>query len=206
MAYTHPRLIAITDVTQFGATHTATAFERLCHAAAPGSVCVQLRWDAPAAELLALGSRLRELCAESRQRLAVNERLDVALALELGAAHLKSTSVAAVTARGLWAQRGEMVWLSRAWHPVDEPLPMGVDALVVSPVCAERKGRQALGIAVLHAAVVKAARVPVYALGGVDEGNVAPVVATGARGVAAIGACYRDPIALLDQLGILRGR
>jgi|SRR5690606_23035497 len=205
MAYAQPRLIAITDVAQFGVAHTVAALERLCMAAAPASVCVQLRWDAPAAELFALGCRLRDVCTASEQRLAVNERLDVALALKLGAAHLKSTSVAATTARQLWAQRGQTVWLTRAWHPADDALPIGADALVVSPVGAERKGRGALGVTGLRAAVAQAAPAAVYALGGVDEGNVAPLVGAGARGVAAIGACYRDPVALLAELGILRG-
>jgi thiamine-phosphate pyrophosphorylase len=205
MARAEFRLIAITDVAQFGAQHTLQAFASLCRAAAPGSVCVQLRWDATPAAVWALGRQLAAACAASEQRLCVNERLDVGLALGADAAHLKSGSVPAQQARSLWAARSAEVWLSRAWHPSDEPLPRDVDALVVSPICAARKGRAELGLNGLRRAVEQAGGVPVYALGGVDGSNVEPLVAAGARGVAAIGACYGEIQPLLRGLGIARG-
>jgi thiamine-phosphate pyrophosphorylase len=205
MARPEPRLIAITDVAQYGAAATLEAFGRLCHAAIPGSVCVQLRSRASAAERLALGAQLAVLCATSEQHLSVNDRLDVALALGVEAVHLKGGSVPGTMARRLWTARGSEVWLTRAWHPEDEAMPSDVDALVVSPVCAPRKGRAPLGFEGLHAAVERAGKLPVYALGGVDGGNVAPVVAAGARGVAAIGACYGNFMPLLRALDIARG-
>lgn len=205
MAHPEPRLIAITDVAQYGVAATFDAFARLCRAAKPGSLCVQLRWQASAKEQLALGERLAALCATSEQHFSVNDRLDVALALGARAVHLKGGSVLGAVARRLWATRGSAVWLTRAWHPEDEALPTGIDALVVSPVSGARKGRTPLGVAGLRAAVERAGKLPVYALGGVDGGNVAPLVAAGARGVAAIGACYGDFMPLLRALDVTRG-
>jgi thiamine-phosphate pyrophosphorylase len=204
MARPTPRLIAITDVAHYGASRTLEAFANLCREALPGSVCVQLRWEVSPWELLRFGVQLARVCAANEQHLCVNERVDVALALGVGAAHLKASSVGALEARQLWEARGAEVWLSRAWHPSDDTLPSGVDALLVSPVCAARKGREPLGFDGLRAATARAGEIPVYALGGVDGSNVAPIVAAGARGVAAIGACYGDIAPLLRGLGITR--
>lgn len=205
MARPRPRLIAITDLDRFGYEGTIDAFSRLCRAATPGSVCVQLRAELSAVALLGLGRRLADICAESAQEFCVNERLDVALTLRASAAHLKAGSVAGSLARDLWTARGAEVWLTRAWHPSDDFLPNDVDGLLVSPAFIARKGRQPLGKEGLAAAVARAGHVPVYALGGVDAHNVESVVAAGAWGVAAIGACYDNAEPLLRELDIVRG-
>lgn len=203
MADSSPRLIAITDVTQFGEAQTLVAFERLCFAARPRSVCVQLRLDGTAQAQLELGHHLRRICVESEQTLSVNDRFDVALALELSAVHLKSKSVPAAEVRRLWADRGWPLWMSQAWHAEDEPAPVDVDALVVSPVMGARKGRRPLGPARLGQCV-RAVELDVYALGGIEAAYVRENLAAGARGVAAIGACYLQPLPLVRELGIIR--
>lgn len=197
-------MIAITDVALHGPARTLELFEGLCHAASPGSVCVQLRWDATPLELFALGERLRAICVDSEQVLSVNERLDVALALGATAVHLKARSIAAHDVRALWRSRGRDLWLTRAWHPAGETVPPDVDAVVASPVGAERKGRPPLGTVGLRAACLRCP-VPVYALGGVDSSNAASMIVAGARGIAAIGACHDEPRELLEALGAWRG-
>jgi thiamine monophosphate synthase len=105
----------------------------------------------------------------------------------------------------LWAARGWPLWVYQAWHPGDdEPIPVDVDALVVSPVMAARKGRAPLGTAGLAKCVREVAPLPVYALGGVEAGCVREVLGVGACGVAAIGACYVQPLPLVRELGIIR--
>lgn len=205
MALAAPRLIAITDVARFGVTRTLDAFERLCKAAVPGSVCVQLRLEAtPAGEWLTLGRRLATISAESEQELCVNERLDVALALGARRVHLKTQSVAAPRVRQLWQVRGLDVWVSRAWHPTEQAPPVGVDALVISPALAPRKGRPALGAAQLDDWARVVSPTPVFALGGIDARNVGQLSTLGVAGVAAIGACYDEPEPLLRSLAIIR--
>lgn len=204
MADSRPRLIAITDVARFGEASTLVAFERLCFAARPRSVCVQLRLDGTARTQLELGRRLRRICVESEQILGVNDRFDVALALEVNAVHLKSKSVSAAEVRRLWTTRGWPLWISQAWHPADEAAPDAVDALVVSPVMGARKGRNPLGPAGLAQCVGAVAPLEVYALGGIEAANVRGSLAAGARGVAAIGACYLQPLPLVQELGIIR--
>ncbi len=181
------------------------AFERLCFAARPRSVTVQLRLNTTAGAQLELGRRIRATCVESEQFLCVNDRFDIALALEATAVHLKTETVSAAEVRRLWAARGWPLWVYQAWHPEDdEPIPVDVDALVVSPVMGARKGRAPLGMAGLARCVREVAPLPVYALGGVEADCVREILTTGARGVAAIGACYVQPLPLIRELGIIR--
>jgi thiamine monophosphate synthase len=84
-----------------------------------------------------------------------------------------------------------------------------VDALLVSPVCAPRKGRAALGLAALGAVgeQLRARNLScqLYALGGVSAENAAACRTAGAFGVAAIGAALAaDPLPLLEALELRR--
>lgn len=204
MALPTPRLIAITDVARYGVARTLEAFERLCKAAVPGSVCVQLRLEGvPAAQWLDLGRRLQAICAASEQEFCVNERLDVALVLGARRVHLKAKSVTASVARKLWQARDLTVWVSQAWHPADQP-PENIDALVISPAFAPRKGRPALGATQLGDWVRVVSPTPVFALGGVDGRNVGQLITLGTCGVAAVGACYDEPEFLLESLATIR--
>ena len=104
--------------------------------------------------------------------------------------------------------------ISRAWHRLaveecDRAELAGVNALLLSPIFAPRKGRPALGapaLAELAGALERAgASASVYALGGVTAAEVPACNAAGASGVAAIGAAFAaDPGELLRALGILR--
>jgi thiamine monophosphate synthase len=80
----------------------------------------------------------------------------------------------------------------------------GVDYLTVSPVflTASKPGYgPALGLAGLRR-LVALTGVPVYALGGVDEGNAAACLEAGAAGVAVMGAVMRagDPAEVVRRL------
>lgn len=65
----------------------------------------------------------------------------------------------------------------------------GADAALLSPVfsTASHPGTTPLGLA-QFAALARAAALPVYALGGIDEANVKQLLTTNAIGIAAIGA------------------
>ena len=68
----------------------------------------------------------------------------------------------------------------------------GVQAIVVSPVfpSASPSAGRAMGPLIL-ARLVRGARMPAYALGGVDADNVKKLKMTGVAGVASVGALTR---------------
>src|SRR5690606_15496027 len=98
--------------------------------------------------------------------LCVNDRLDLALALEVPYLHLKGSSLSVAEARRLLAARFGYSWISRAWHVGDELIGTDSDALIVSPVLQPRKGRPSLGLARLRQLAVRLQPSSLYALGG----------------------------------------
>jgi thiamine-phosphate pyrophosphorylase len=210
---TAPRLIAITDLSVLAHDAQVERLARLAHAATPGSVALLLRdHSASAKQRLTLGTQLQAVARSSQQELWVADRLDLALLLEADAVHLGEASVSAAAARRLVGSRMK---ISRAWHAASLEGAAGVDeladvdALLVSPVLAPRKGRPALGLAPLSVLGeqlrARNQACQLYALGGVSSENAAACLAAGAFGVAAIGAVLGDDaLALLGALERLR--
>ncbi len=203
-----PRLILITDAHRVGEGEALRCFQALCRAARPGTVMVQLRdRELAVRERLELGARLLEMVRREQQWLVVNDRLDLALSLHADGAHLGEHGVDPRDARRMVGQ----AWLSRACHRISELSQIAdtaeVDAVLLSPVVTARKGREALGLSGLGAALAQIGgrRLWLYALGGVTTHTAAECVARGATGVAVMGAALKpDALELLDALGCRR--
>jgi thiamine monophosphate synthase len=200
-----PRLIAITDAQRFGVERTLTQATELCAGARAQSVVVQLREAEMPFELaLSLGRALLSICRATEQALCINGQLDLAIALGTPRFHLKATSGSADAARAELHRCVGDAWLTRGWHAAEEQLPTGVDAVLVSPALAARKGRRALGIEGLRSAVAQAAPLPVFALGGVGAPDVVRLQEMPLTGVAIQAAWYNETALLLAALGITR--
>jgi thiamine-phosphate diphosphorylase len=118
----------------------------------------------------------------------VNDRLDVALACGAGGVHLRADSAPASAVR----QRvPEGFLVGQSVHRVEEAVVAAphVDYLIagtVWPSASKATLPRCLGPDGL-AEIVRAVRVPVLAIGGVDHNRLAAVAAAGAAGAAAIG-------------------
>ncbi len=205
-----PRLIALTDRALANAAETLRSFERLARSARPWSVMFTLRdRELPAAERLAFGRALRALCTRERQWFQVNDRADLAVLLGADGLHLAESSVSAEDARRVVAPT---TFVSRACHDPERALESGVDAWVLSPIFAARKGRAALGLEAVTRLVArrsaetaaKATPSRVYALGGVTAADAKRALDAGAHGVVVMGAVLvgDESEALLEALGI----
>ena len=178
------------------------------HAALDGGVrAVQLREkDLEGRELYALAERLRALTRRYQARLLVNDRLDVALAVEADGVHLGQNSFAVKDARRLLGAEQLIGVSTHSQHEI--AAAQEADFLVFGPVYytpskaayGEPQGLDRLRAAVAHSAV------PVFAIGGIKTERVAEVLETGAHGIAMISAisAATDPAqaaqALLQQL------
>lgn len=201
--------MAITDIARFGAERTVARAQLLCEAAAPGAVLLQLRdRKLGVRERLRVGAELVAIVRGTGQRLLVNDRLDLALALEADGVHLGEGSVMASDARKLLPVGA---FVSRACHSLEqlEPRELGpVDAVVLSPVFAPKKGQPALGEEVLAEAQSRLARFTpapqLFLLGGVDA-RVARRFAQSDIALAAIGAVFEGEVGgLVAALGVGR--
>jgi len=158
---------------------------------AVGLPAVQLREkDLPAAELARLGRELRALTRRHAALLIVNDRADVALAVEADGVQRTSTSLPVADLRAIADKR---LRVGASVHSLDEAVAAteaGADWIVFGPVYdtpSKRAYGPPRGLARL-AAVTRAVETPVIAIGGVTPERVGEVRGAGARGVAVISA------------------
>lgn len=189
--------------------HVLPFEQSLVAAAEGGADVIQIREKkAPAADTYALALALRAAFAKLPQRpqLYVNDRIDIAIAADLDGVHLAARSLpiaAAVRLRDRAGWRGQIGVSVHSLEEAVEAASAGADYVTFGHVFASEshRGEAPRGLFALER-VVKAVQVPVIAIGGIDATNVAPVLATGAKGVAVIGAvvAQSDPRAAAQRL------
>ncbi|WP_148680645.1 thiamine phosphate synthase [Halovivax ruber] len=169
---------------------------------------VQLREkDTTARSRYELGRALRERTAAADVPLIVNDRIDLAMAIDADGVHLGQSDLPVAVARELLGE--DAIVGCSAWR-VDDAR------------AAERDGADYLGTGAVYgtsskdvdeakdgigpdgvAAVADAVSIPVIGIGGITPANAADVVEAGATGVAVISAITAadDPAAATQQLG-----
>lgn len=187
-------LYLITDRHQVpaGRTLLATVEAALCG----GVRAVQLREkDLSAAELLPLAMELRTLTRRFDARLLINDRIDVALAVEADGVHLGGHSLPVAVARRLL---GPLRLIGVSTHHRDEissAAEAGADFVTFGPVFATPSKLaygEPLGPAALRAACSNTS-LPVFALGGIKPCHVSTVGDSGTHGFAVISAIISAP-------------
>jgi thiamine-phosphate pyrophosphorylase len=185
-------------------------------AVTPGTVAVQLREkDLDAAELLALARQLRPICDRYRERLIVNDRIDVAIAARADGVHLPANSFAVGDARSLIGDAGLIGVSTHDDADAISAAQSGADFVVYGPVfdpLSKESYTTARGADRLIAAT-RAASIPVFALGGItadrvrELGLAIEISNKGERvarpaGIAVIGSIFdsTDPAAAMRDL------
>lgn len=159
------------------------------NAVAAGVEVVQYRCpDATAAELFAEAMVLRKLCR--RTLFLVNDRVDIALAVEADGVHLGQNDLPLSAARKLLGQ-GKTIGLTV--HSLDEAkqaATAGADYLGVSPIFTTQTKTDAgppAGIQLIRQ-IRQAVKIPLVAIGGINLANAPEVIRAGADGLCAISA------------------
>jgi thiamine-phosphate pyrophosphorylase len=182
------RLLLVTDRHQTNGRPLVPLLQRVLTAAAPA---IQLRErDLSARELVTLAREVQAVTASRRSQLLINDRIDIALALEGVGVHLRSNSLPVPVARQvLGAQR----LLGISVHSVEEGLSaqsQGADYIVLGPIY-ETPSKQLfgppLGIHSLEKAC-RLVRIPIFGIGGVTAARAREMRYAGAFGVAVITA------------------
>lgn len=181
-------LYVITDAgLSGGRSHT----EVLREAIAGGATVVQLRDKGlTTRELVEEGQRLRSMTREMGALLMVNDRIDVALAVEADGVHVGPDDMPVAVARELV---GPDRIIGASAGTVDEARAAqadGADYLGVGSVYAtgtKADAGEPIGPEGL-ACIAASASIPVVGIGGIAEDNAAEVISAGAEGVAVISA------------------
>ncbi len=182
------RLLVVTDRHQTNGRPLVSILERIFTV---GALALQLRErDLSAKALLSLAHEVQRLAASRPIQLLINDRIDVALALDGVGVHLRSNSLPVSVARRLL---GDQRLLGVSAHSVDEVVQAeagGADYVVLGPIY-ETPSKQVfgppLGLRRLEEAC-RLVRIPVIGIGGVTATRASEMRRAGAFGVAVITA------------------
>ena len=182
------RLLVITDRRQ---TNGRPLLSVVSQALRAGARAIQLRErDLPARELLSLARELHTMAVPGGSQLLINDRLDVALALNGVGVHLRSDSLPlSLTRRLLGSER----LLGISAHSVNEAVEaeqQGADYVVLGPVYTT-PSKEVYGPPIGLRTIEEACRlvkIPILGIGGITAAGAYDVCRAGAFGVAVITA------------------
>lgn len=189
------RLLLVTDRHQVQGRSLSTALQ---HAVQAGVQAIQLRErDLSTGELLSLAKEIQAMTTSRSVSLIVNDRVDLAMALDLQGVHLRSNSLSSRSVRSIVGSDRLIGVSTHSAEDVRRASQDGADYVVLGPIFdtpSKRSFGAPLGLDILTE-VCRYSPIPVFAIGGVTSARVRDVRQAGAYGVAVIGALLaRDDI------------
>jgi thiamine-phosphate pyrophosphorylase len=169
---------------------------------------IQLREkDMEAGDVIRVGEPIAAACRDAGVPFIVNDRADVAIALEADGVHVGQNDLPVSVARTLMVER-IVGWSTHAPAEVDAATGQDIDYFAVGPVTETptKPGRPPAGLELIrHAATV--ATKPWFAIGGIDQELLPSVVEAGATKIVVVRAITEspDPIAAAEGLRALLG-
>lgn len=185
-----PRLYPITDTRISGLSHT----EQVAVFADNGATIVQLRDKyASPLQFYEQAKAALEVANKRGVQLIVNDRVDIALALNLRAVHLGQDDLPPEAARRLL---GDDALIGYSTHSVSQAGPatkLPVDYIAIGPIfgtTTKDKPDAVVGLDGLRAVRAAVGKFPLVAIGGITRTTAEEVIAAGADSVAMISALW----------------
>jgi len=170
-----------------------------------GADLVQLRdKTAGDAEIVAAAKLAKARCATHGALFILNDRPDLALAVEADGVHVGQDDMPVAAARDVVGDDAIVGLSTHSIEQADAGAASGADYIAVGPVHATptKEGRPAIGLDPVRHAAAHVAGVPWFAIGGIDPETVHDVVAAGARRAVIVRAIAHadDPEAVTRAL------
>jgi len=154
-------------------------------------------------ETLLLAQRCREITSRAGVLFVVDDRLDIAMAVDADGVHLGQDDLPVAVVRRLWPGR----IVGRSTHSLEQARAAraeGADYIGVGPVFATptKPGRPPVGTELVAAVAAARLGVPWVAIGGIDLSTADSVLGAGAPALAVVRAVTgaADPAAAAAQL------
>lgn len=158
---------------------------------AAGLQMLQLREkDLSASELYPLAVQLRDLTRRYNCKLLINDRVDVALAVDADGVHLGGHSLPTAVVRKLLGPQKLIAVSTHSATEIIQAAAAGADFVTFGPVFhtpSKAAYGNPVGLPALRQAC-ESSPVPIYALGGINHQNATETMACGASGIALISA------------------
>jgi thiamine-phosphate pyrophosphorylase len=181
-------LYLVTDRNQTGGRDLLWVLEQALDG---GVKAIQLREkDLSGRDLFSLAEKVCKLCQAYNAALFINDRIDVALAVDAAGVQLSQTSLPVATTRALLGPQKIIGTSTHSLQEAREAEQNGADFVLFGPVyfTASKAAYGApQGVPALKT-IVDNISLPVYAIGGIKPENIESTKKLGLRGVALISA------------------
>ncbi len=161
-----------------------------------GASMIQLRnKSGSGADLYSWAKRIKELCRAHDATCIINDRLDIALAVEADGVHLGQNDLPAEAARKLLGSKRILGVSVSSADEAKKAVASGADYLGLGhifPTGSKHKSSEPIGLERI-VEVTKTISIPVIAIGGITDDNVCDVLHAGASGIAVISAVANAP-------------
>lgn len=164
-----------------------------------GADTIQLRQKSGTSlDMFRNAEKIKTICSDAHVTMIVNDRLDIAMAVDADGVHLGQTDIPIRVARQLLGDSKLIGGSATDFDELRAVLDQGADYVGFGPVfdthSKENPGTPK-GIEFLRE-VVRKSSIPVIAIGGITVNHVKGLLSTGIHGIAVISAicCADDPI------------
>ena len=200
MSFFPPKIYPITDTRLANLSH-AEQVERLIEG---GAEIIQLRekYSAPK-DFYADAKKALEIARAANVQIIINDRVDIALALEADGVHLGQDDMPPERARKIL---GESVVIGFSTHSVEqavEALKLPIDYVAIGPVFATKTKEnpdEIVGIEGVKSVREAIGKFPLVAIGGVTWESFREVLRAGADSVAVIGDLLSEPDKIAEKM------
>ena len=159
-------------------------------AIAGGADVIQLRdKDATAKELIRFGLAIRKLTRKTKVLFIVNDRPDIAKAVDADGVHLGQDDLPIKATRSILGGNKIVGISTHSLSQAKQAQKIGADYIGVGPIFATptKPEYKAVGVGLIRK-VKNAVEIPFVAIGGIDASNIDAILAAGATRVAVIRA------------------
>lgn len=178
-------------VTDRGLSSGRTTLEIVKAAVRGGATCVQLREKTcPTLEFIEQAQSVKEYLREHNIPLIINDRLDVAQAVQADGVHLGQTDMPFGMAKAILKDSMIIGISAESLEDAIKAEKGGADYIGVSPIFAtptKTDTAPPLGLEGLRK-IRKAVRLPLVGIGGLNKDNAGEVIKNGADGIAVVSA------------------
>ena len=200
MHFTLPKIYPITDTRISGLSH-AEQVERL---AAGGATLIQIREKDVLSYrfYIAAGEAIR-VAHTHGVKIIINDRVDIALALDADGVHLGQDDLPPDKAREIL---GDDAIIGFSTHTLEQALAavkLPVDYIAFGPVfgtTTKTDSDESVGLDGLSAVLAAVGNFPLVAIGGIDAGNLRSVLEAGADSAALINALLSNPSKIEERM------
>ena len=168
-----------------------TVIEDVKSAIKGGAKIIQYREkNAPAKKMLEEANEIKKLCQKNKVIFLINDRIDIALAVDADGVHIGQDDMPYNAARNLLG-KNKIIGITA--HNLEESMEaekIGADYIGLSPIFSTNTKSDAGNAcgAEMISKVKKKVKIPIVAIGGINESNIKDVLKAGAKNAAIISA------------------